>query len=203
MEKIEIPSGIKPKEFFYEFLPKAFDASKADMDLSGYKGINFTMEIDVTGASGGIYTISLTDGDKLEVTEGKKDDAIMSVEISEKVFTDGLSGRISGFPIEAFFSNPQEIITGLPPEEAKQRIEDLKGINGMMEMEAYSGDDTIEMNLKFNGKSNPSCRIIGDMDNLMSIMTGQTNPVQGFMSGKYKITGSLPFAMLLQKVMPN
>ncbi|MEA2102894.1 MAG: SCP2 sterol-binding domain-containing protein [Thermodesulfobacteriota bacterium] len=203
MEKIKIPSGIKPEEFFNEFLPKAFDASKGDMDLSGYKGINFTMGFDITGASGGTYTISLMDGDKLKVTEGEQADAIMSIEMPEKVFTDGLSGRIPGFPIEGFLSNPQEIITGLPPEEAKQRIDNLNGINGMMELEAHNGDETIEMGVKFNGKSDPCCRIIGEMDNLMSIMTGQTNPVQGFMSGKYKITGSLPFAMSLQKVMPS
>lgn len=200
MAVMEIPKGIKPKEFFGEFLPEAFKAGVGDMDVSGYKGINFTMEFDVTGPDGGTYGLTLTDGDKLEVKEGKLDGAMLTIDMSDKVFMDGLSGKIPEFPMEDFLANPQLLVTSLPPEEAKQRIGNLKGIKGMMQSEAQRGDEVIELNIKFNGVADPSCKIIGDIDTLMAIMKGELNPVQAFMSGKYKITGSLPFAMQLQRI---
>ncbi len=200
MAGIGIPKGIKPKEFFGKFLPEAFKASVGDMDVSGYKGINFTIEFDVTGPDGGTYGLSLADGDKLEITEGNLDGAMLTIEMSDKVFMDGLSGKIPEFPMEDFLANPQLLVTSLPPEEARQRIENLKSIKGMMETEARRGDEVIEFTVKFNGVTDPSCKIIGDINNLMAIMKGELNPVQAFMSGKYKITGSLPFAIELQRI---
>jgi len=136
----EIPKGIKPKEFFSKFLPEAFNTSVSDMDLSGYKGINFTMEFDVTGPEGGTYGLTLTDGDKLEVTQGSLEGAMLSIKMTDKVFMDGVSGNIPEFPIEDFLTSPQVMVTGLPPEEAKQRINDLKDITGMLEVEAQRGE---------------------------------------------------------------
>ncbi|MCD6569788.1 MAG: SCP2 sterol-binding domain-containing protein [Deltaproteobacteria bacterium] len=199
MGGLEIPKGIKPKEFFERFLPEAFKTSVADMDLSGYKDINFTMEFNIVGPEGGIYGISLINGDRLEVKAGKLNGAMVSIEMSDKVFMDGLSGNIPEFPIEDFLANPR-IITTLPPQEAKQRIDDLKNIEGMMEVEAQRGNEKIELNVKFNGADTPSCKLTGDINELMALMKGEMNPVQGFMSGKYKIQGSLPFAMQLQKI---
>ncbi|MEA3224168.1 MAG: SCP2 sterol-binding domain-containing protein [Thermodesulfobacteriota bacterium] len=174
------------------------------MDLSGYKGINFTMEFNIVGTEGGIYRISISDGDKLEIKAGKIYGAMLSIEMSDKVFMDGLSGKIPEFPMEDFLANPQLLVTSLPPEEAKQRINDLKGIKGMIEVEAQrgDGDEVIGIRVKFDGVDAPSCKLIGDIDNLMAMMKGEMNPVRGFMSGKYKIEGYLSFALELQRLMP-
>ena len=38
------------------------------------------------------------------------------------------------------------------------------------------------------------------LDNLNALLTGQLNPVTGFMSGKFKVSGDMSVAMKLQRV---
>ncbi len=203
MAAIEIPKGIKAREFFTSFLPQAFAANVKDLDLSAYREIDFRMEFDITGVNRENYGVILRGGDTIEVSEGALEGAMMVFEMPADVFERGLAGEIPEFPLEQFLANPRDLITSLPPEEAKNRIQTIKSISGMMEVEALKGNEKIEMKVKFNGQNDPACKFIGDIKVLTDMMMGETNPVQGFMSGQYKITGSLPFAMSLQRVFPS
>ena len=201
MSRIEIPKGIKPQTFFLSFLPETFEAQISDVDMSGYNGIKLTMQFDISGADGGTYSMTLIDGNKLDVKEGSMDDAMICVGLSDKVLMNGLTGSIPGFPLELILegiSNPQSIVDSLTPDEANKTIKQVSGINGKIVIETATESEQIDLSVKFNGADNPCFKVKGNLDDLLGVVRGEVNPIEGFMSGKFKIEGDLTFALQLQ-----
>lgn len=201
MPGIKIPGNLDPKGFFMEFLPETFGNTVACADLSGYEGISISVGFDLEDS--GSYSVTIEDGRRIRVTEGRKEGELLTIEMSGETFIDGIAGRYSDLPVENFLTDPVGLLAGVPPEEVRKKIEIIRSIHGMMEVEAKNGSEVVEMKVKFNDNSDPACKFSGDIKVLTDMMMGDANPVQGFMTGQYKITGSLPFAMSLQQVFPS
>jgi len=204
MAEVKIPKGIKPKEFFMKFLPETFETSVAGMDLSEYSGIDWRGEYTITGPDGGVFGVVIKDAKELTVTEGKLDDAWLNLEVSDQVFSGALDGKYPEIPmdkLEEGLANPQNLITSLPPEEVKEKLEAFQSISGRMELSLTSGSETIDLAMIYNGEESPKCKMMGALSDIIGIMTKELNPVQAFMSGKFKIEGDMAFALKLQTLM--
>ena len=51
-----------------------------------------------------------------------------------------------------------------------------------------------------NNDRETDCTVAISLENLNALLTGQLNPVTGFMSGKFKVSGDMSVAMKLQRV---
>ena len=51
-----------------------------------------------------------------------------------------------------------------------------------------------------NDDVDADCTVAISLENLNALLTGQLNPVTGFMSGKFKVSGDMSVAMKLQRV---
>jgi putative sterol carrier protein len=77
-----------PREFFEQVLPNRFNPNKA-------KGIDVTVQINITGPDGGEWTGAIKD-QKLEVKEGTHSSPALVINMVEKDFMDVVNGKLSG-----------------------------------------------------------------------------------------------------------
>ena len=76
-----------PKEFFEKILPSRFKPEKA-------KGIDITVQINITGPSGGDWVVAIKD-QKLEAKEGIHPSPTLELMMTEPDYMDLMNGRIS------------------------------------------------------------------------------------------------------------
>lgn len=205
MAAIQIPAGIKPREFFCSFLPQTFNARAAELDLSAYADVEMTLEFNVTGPEGGRFRVAFREGKRLEVSESEVNNALISVEVPDTTFMEGLSGQIPEFPVNdilALAGDPG-IISLIDPAIVKAMIQAVEQVKGLMDVEAVQGGRKITLSVKFNGCDMPRFKIAGDINELMALMMGKTDPVQGYMSAKFRIEGDLACAMSFQSMLPR
>ncbi len=205
MAAIEIPAGIKPREFFCSFLPETFNARAAELDLSAFQDLEVALEFNVTGPEGGRFGVAFKEGKRLEVSESGADNPLVSVEVSQDTFAEGLSGRIPEFPIKdilALASDPA-IISLLDPTMVKTVIGAIGQAKGLMDVEVVQGGRKIALSVKFNGCETPRFKISGDINELLALAAGKTDPIQGYMSAKFRIEGDLNTAMSFQNMLPK
>jgi putative sterol carrier protein len=77
-----------PSEFFDKVLPEKFDPSKA-------KGFDAVIQMNISGASGGEWTVTLEDG-RLNVSKSRSDHPTMAISMSDSDFVDLVNGEMSG-----------------------------------------------------------------------------------------------------------
>jgi hypothetical protein len=203
MAAIEIPTGIKPREFFCSFLPDTFNQRAAELDLSAYADIEVVLEFNVTGPEGGRFRVAFKEGKRLEVSESGAENALISVELPDSTFMEGLSGRIPEIPVHnllALAGDPA-IISLIDPAIVKGVIQAVQQVKGLMDVEAVQGGRKLALTVKFNGCDLPRFKISGDINELMALMMGKTDPVQGYMSAKFRIEGDLACAMSFQSML--
>jgi putative sterol carrier protein len=87
-----------PREFFEKVLPARFNPEKA-------KGIEATVQMDITGTNGGTWTITIKD-QKMAVKEGVHPSPTMGIRIADGDFIDVVNGKLSG--IEALMAGKLE-----------------------------------------------------------------------------------------------
>lgn len=87
-----------PREFFEKVLPGRFDPEKA-------KGIEATVQMDITGTNGGTWTITMKD-QKMAVTEGPHPSPNMLVRVADGDFINIVNGKMSG--VEALMAGRLE-----------------------------------------------------------------------------------------------
>jgi hypothetical protein len=200
---IDNNTGITPREFFTTYLPWAFRGlAPGKSTTRRLSGISLTVQVHVTGEQGGDFWISL-DGEKgLEVINDTVREALLTLEFPDTFLT-GRPGAARVVLDDALSPPPALTASGI--SRFKQRLADLDSISGMMELEfvneqAPQGNSVFR--IKFNEASSPSFKISGEASTIMSVISGDMNPVQGFISGKFKLQGDIPFAMKLQRLMP-
>ena len=76
-----------PKEFFEKMLPSRFKPEKA-------KGIDVTVQINITGPSGGDWVVTIKD-QKLEAKEGTHPSPTLELMMTEPDYMDLMNGKIS------------------------------------------------------------------------------------------------------------
>ena len=69
------------------------------------------------------------------------------------------------------------------------------GSDGLIVIDAVATPNTVS-----NEDRDADCTVAITLENLNALLTGQLNPVTGFMSGKFKVSGDMGVAMKLQRV---
>ena len=69
------------------------------------------------------------------------------------------------------------------------------GSDGVVLIDAKSSPNTVG-----NVDADADCTVAITLDNLNALLAGTLDPVTGFMSGKFKVSGDMSIAMKLQRV---
>jgi len=69
------------------------------------------------------------------------------------------------------------------------------GSDGLIVIDGVSPPNSVS-----NEDREADCTVAITLENLNALLTGALNPVTGFMSGKFKVSGDMGVAMKLQKV---
>lgn len=204
---IEIPKGISIKDFFLSFMPQAYKEATKGQDLSAYAGVDATFVVEIKGGEGGSYTLAIKNGADLTISAGSAQGALAYVEIDSNLISRFLKEDLPA-PVMAelkqSLANPENItsmVTGVEPAAAKQKLALLKSIQGKIGLKADVDGEIFETAVRLNGAASPTFSIVGKFPDLLGLARGEINPIQGFMSGKYKIEGDMSLAMRMQPLM--
>ncbi len=69
------------------------------------------------------------------------------------------------------------------------------GADGVVMVDGKSVPNTVD-----NNNRDADCTVQISLENLNALLTGTLDPVNGFMSGKFKVSGDMSVAMKLQRV---
>ncbi|BBB61442.1 MULTISPECIES: SCP2 sterol-binding domain-containing protein [unclassified Undibacterium] len=90
-------------------------------------------------------------------------------------------------------------------EAIRAKVGDDSGLNATLKFDC--GDDGVVFvdalvtpNTVSNENKEAGCTITISLENLAALLTGQLNPMNGFMMGKLKVSGDMGVAMRLQTV---
>ena len=90
-------------------------------------------------------------------------------------------------------------------ETIRGKVGDNSGLDAVLKFDCGSDgliviDGAATPNTVSNEDRDADCTIAISLENLNALLAGQLNPVTGFMSGKFKVSGDMSVAMKLQKV---
>jgi len=90
-------------------------------------------------------------------------------------------------------------------EALRGKLSEDSGLNAVLKFDC--GDDGVAV---IDGKSVPNtvsnenrdadCTVAISLENLAALLKGELNPMNGFMMGKFKVSGDMAVAMKLQRV---
>lgn len=206
---IEIPNGLTTKQFFTEFVPKQFKETTSAMELSKYAGITETAVVELTGSDEAYsFTVNVNNNADLTVKEGKTDSAIAFVEIAANLVNDFLAKKLPKLvqdELNENLANPGiwiQKFTDMEPADVKKKLVIVKGINGKVSAKVNADGVNFEGSVRFNNAQSPQFAVVGKFQDIVKLAKGELNPIQGFMSGAFKIEGDMALAMRLQPLIP-
>ncbi|MFZ6719353.1 SCP2 sterol-binding domain-containing protein [Undibacterium sp. Ji49W] len=90
-------------------------------------------------------------------------------------------------------------------EAIRAKVGDNSGLNATLKFDCGSEgvvfvDAVATPNTVSNENQEAACTISISLENLAALLTGQLNPMNGFMMGKLKVSGDMGVAMRLQTV---
>lgn len=90
-------------------------------------------------------------------------------------------------------------------EAIRAKVGDNSGLNATLKFDCGSEgvvfvDALATPNTVSNDNQEAACTISISLENLAALLTGQLNPMNGFMMGKLKVSGDMGVAMRLQTV---
>ncbi|MFZ6759711.1 SCP2 sterol-binding domain-containing protein [Undibacterium sp. Ji50W] len=90
-------------------------------------------------------------------------------------------------------------------EAIRAKVGDNSGLNATLKFDCGSDgvvfvDALATPNTVSNDNQEAACTISISLENLAALLTGQLNPMNGFMMGKLKVSGDMGVAMRLQTV---
>ncbi|MFZ6689037.1 SCP2 sterol-binding domain-containing protein [Undibacterium sp. SXout11W] len=90
-------------------------------------------------------------------------------------------------------------------ETIRTKVGDDSGLNATLKFDCGSDgvvfvDAIATPNTVSNENKEASCTITISLENLAALLTGELNPMNGFMMGKLKVAGDMGVAMRLQTV---
>lgn len=91
-------------------------------------------------------------------------------------------------------------------ETIRQKVGDASGLgaslkfdcgaDGVVVIDAVAVPNTVD-----NSNRDTDCTISITRDNLLALMTGEIDPMAGFMTGKFTVAGDMSVALKLQRVL--
>jgi len=90
-------------------------------------------------------------------------------------------------------------------EKLRGKVGDQSGLNAVLKFDCDSDgqiviDGVATPNTVSNDNRDADCTVAITLENLNALLNGKLDPVTGFMSGKFKVTGDMSVAMKLQRV---
>ncbi len=200
MEKVSIPRpepGVSPKDFFEDWLPKTLEQMKEV--IGKHVGeLAFVLSVRVEGDNGGDWSVDIEEGE-VEVRQGIHDKSDVTLALSEKDFTDAVTGRLDNLlPGLGWLELGSE---GTAPSKIAEDLRNgtrlLKTFNGTLYFCADDAEAPFKVLIKFGSDAGdePDTKVIIDQSVLRQVARGETNLVQAFMSGKVKVEGAMDLVM--------
>jgi len=193
------PKDITPSRFFKEWLPQQVEPFKPLMSFLG--DVSATLAVRVTGDSGGDWSCTAS-MNGLEVAEGLKDDAVITLILSVKAFLAAVTGEIKfGQPPSRGGKAPD---VSKVPGMIKSTLASLRMVNGMLRYHLTgTGAEDFIVDIKFGGplKSAPDVEVTMGRELAEGMNAGTVNPQDAFMAGKIKIDGDMSLLFQLMPLM--
>lgn len=181
-----VSEDITVKEYFEEHVPKMFEEEVAKVSVSGMEGTEFTVEFDIDGQA---YGLIVKDAKELEIKEGKLDNPMIRVELSEDLWRKAVTGKMEG---------AVDMFTDMGQMANRQRYDALKSTKGTMNLELEMPDGSqAKIKVVMNGADSPEVTFKAALEDWIKVAKGETPGPMAFMSGKLKIDGDMGFAMSL------
>jgi hypothetical protein len=203
---IEIPEDITPQTFYEEVVPRAFRQGReqAKEMVPMLQEIRASLRAEVQGDGGGVWTLTLCDGELDVRPEALPDPLVTLVQSREDwqvSVTQGLGvllTRLSGAVAPATPSAPGMPRPGLTP----QKIDRLKLLRGVMnfDLAGLAGERTVRLKIILNGAvegKDPTSVLTMTAADYRDVAEGRVLPQQAFLQGKLRITGDAAFALQL------
>jgi putative sterol carrier protein len=90
-------------------------------------------------------------------------------------------------------------------DAVRSKVGDDSGLNAVLKFDC--GDDGVIVvdgkevpNTVSNANRDADCTVAITRENLAALLTGELNPMTGFMTGKFKVSGDMSVALKLQRV---
>ncbi len=172
-------------EVVLTFLPKVIrEFMKLSGAAAGLAGTEFTLEVDISGEK---YRFIVKDGADFDVARGGLEKPLVSVSISMEDME------------KLVLMKNIDMLLGIQRKLTRQGFETLSRIRGTAVFDLTNEDNgKSEIRVRFNGADAPKAKFLMGIDQARSVIMGQENPVNLFMSGRLKIEGDMAFAMSVQ-----
>jgi len=186
---MEVNEDVTVKEYFEDYVPKMFAEQVSGASPSGMEGTEFSLQFEIMGDEKQTYGLLVKDAKELEVVSGPVQDPIVTIELSENVWRESVTGKLEGV-VDNF--------TGMGQEASRARYDQVKGIKGTLNLELTRQDmPGVQFKVVFNGAGSPSTTFKASLEDWVAISKGELAGPSAYMSGRLKIEGDMPFAMAL------
>ena len=200
LNMIKAPMDITPGKYFGEWLPNLIEPMK-DLIGSFAGDLSAAISLRITGDKGGEWS-AIIDRGRVEIQEGLKPDALVTIVMSDTNFIEAVTGQIDDIMPQ---SSGEAVMEGSPEEmlaQAKEKMAELKTIEGALRIVIDDSERPYAVTVKFAGelKEEADCVITLDRKKANGIVKGKIDPQTAFMSGQVKIEGNSSLVMQLLAV---
>jgi len=184
LEKISV------KEFFTKVVPDLFKEGIKQADTSGISGTEFSLQFNITGGAGGVYSLRIKDGKNLEVIEGGLDKPNIAIELGEPEWREAITGKIPGIMDQML--NPNQVAS-------RDKLESAKGLSGVFQLTlSRAGKPDYNVKMIFNGASSPFASLKMSAEDFFKMAKKEVDGPSLFMTGKMSFEGDMAFLLQLQ-----
>lgn len=200
-----LPSAsTSPKEFFEQWLPKAFSAAPVP---EAAKAVDVKLGVKLDGSGGGEWVFHMDHG-KLNIAPASAEPCaftlIQSVDDWRGCLWEGRGGAF-GKQAAAMFQPGAQSEGGQGPggrpmnPQAIERLGALKGVIRMIVSGGSGGDWKVDFKLGAGPvPADPTTTVTITHEDADAMGRGELDPMQAFMSGKIQIAGDMALMMQMQ-----
>lgn len=201
------PHAIPPREFFEDWLPRAFEESDWPV-LSA--GVDVTLGVKLLGEEGGEWVFRIVEGG-LEVRAEPRKEAPLSVVQPVEHWRGALwEGRGGAFGRQAAaLFRPGALQEGgaaqasplAPTPAALAALQRLQGLLRLRVTGEEAGDWHVDLKLGPGElPEEPTTTVEIERDDAVALERGELDPVQAFLSGRIRVLGDMGLVLQLQAV---
>lgn len=193
MPVLEIDNDISVEVYFDKAIRKIFRDQVRSTNLANLHGSIITLQFVIHGKEDLTYGLRVDDGTRMEVIHGPMDKAMITLEMSEKVYRQALKGKVA----EAL-----QTAINLNQIADRRRYDQIRGLKGSLTLELLLEDGTVlPFKLIFNGARMPAALFRLSLDDYIAMGKGELYGMSAFVSGRLEVEGDKPFAMQLSNLM--
>ncbi len=185
----KVPKNVTVDEFFKVYVPKQFQETLGNLEVSAMAGKEFTVQFNIDDKK---YCLRIKDGKNLEVIPGGIDKAMLAIGISEEFWRDAVTGKAAGATDQ--FTDPRQAAN-------LDRYNTLLSTKGTMNVELSQPDGKVApLKMVFNGESSPNVTMRISLSDWIGMQKKETDGQALFMAGKMQVDGDMMFLIQLQSL---